>query len=65
MIPPAGHISDHHIGHGRHLTILGLLDEDGHTTRDDLAVKLDALGTGNELAIRVVSCTRRKYKRGE
>lgn len=56
MVSPTGHISDHHVWHRHHLAILGLLNEDGNTARNELAVKLDALGTCDELPITVVTC---------
>lgn len=56
MIGPAGHVSDHHVGHRRDLTVLGLLDEDGDAARDGLAVELDALSASDELAVAVVTC---------
>lgn len=56
MIASAGNVSDHHVRYRRHLAVLTLLDEDGHAACNGLTVKLDALGAGNELAVRVVSC---------
>lgn len=64
VVSPTGHISDHHVGHRHNLAILGFLNEDGNTARDDLTVKLDALGTSYELSITVVTCSldRNKYR---
>lgn len=56
MIGSAGHVPDHHVGHGRDLAVFGLLDEDGDAAGDEFAIKLDALRTSYELAIAVVSC---------
>lgn len=58
VVSPAGHISDHHIGHRHDLAILGLLNEDGDTARDELTVELDALGTSYELPITVMTCNK-------
>lgn len=57
VIGPAGHVPDHHVGHRHHLAVLGLLDEDGHTAGDGLAVELDALSASDELAVTVVTCS--------
>lgn len=56
MVGPTSHITDHHVGDGHDLTILGLLNEDGDTASDELTIKLDALCTSYELAIAVVTC---------
>lgn len=56
MISTTGHISDHHVGHRHDLAILGFLNEDGNTARDELTVELDALGTSYEFPITVVTC---------
>lgn len=56
MVSPAGHVSDHHVGHGHDLAVLGLLNEDGDPPGDELAVELDALSTSYELPIAVVAC---------
>lgn len=61
VISPTGHISDHHVGHRHDLAILGLLNENGDATSDELTVKLDALGTSYEFSITVVTCNDR-YK---
>lgn len=58
VVTPAGNISDHHIRHGHDLAILGLLNEDGNTARNELTVKLNALGTSYELPITVVTCNK-------
>lgn len=65
MIGPAGHVSDHHVGHRRDLTVLGLLDEDGDAARDGLAVELDALSASDELAVAVVTCDRRNVQKNQ
>lgn len=59
MIGPAGHVSDHHVGHRHDLAVLGLLDEDGDAARDGLAVELDALSASDELPVAVVTCNHR------
>ena len=56
VVGPAGHISDHHVGHRHDLTILGLFDKDGDSPRNELTVKLNALSTSDELPITVVTC---------
>lgn len=56
MVSPTGHITDHNVRYRHNLAILGLLNEDGNTARDDLTVKLDALGSSYELPITVVTC---------
>lgn len=53
---PARHVPHHHVGDGQDLPIFGLLNEDGHAARHQLAVVLDALRAGDELPIRVVPC---------
>lgn len=57
VVGPAGHVSDHHVGHGHDLAVLGLLNEDGDTASNELTVKLDALGASNELPVTVVTCS--------
>lgn len=59
MISPAGHVSHNHVRHRHDLAILGLLNEDRDTTRDELTVELYALGTSYELSITVVACSDR------
>lgn len=59
VIGPAGHVSDHHVGHRHDLAVLGLLDEDGDAARDGLAVELDALSASDELPVAVVTCDHR------
>lgn len=56
VIGSTGHIPHHHVGHWQDLAILGLLNKDSHPPSDKLTVKLDALGTGDELPVRVVPC---------
>lgn len=56
MVAPTGHISDHHIRYGNDLAVLGLFNKDGHPTRNELTVKLNALGTSYEFPITVVTC---------
>ena len=56
VVTPAGHITDHHVRHRHDLAILGLLNEDSNTARNELTVKLNALCTSNELPITVVTC---------
>lgn len=56
VVSPTSHISNHNVGYRNDLTIFGLLDEDGNTTRDELTVKLDALCTSYEPPITVVAC---------
>jgi len=64
VVPPAGDVTDHHVGHRHHLAVFGLLDEDGHAARDELAVELDALRPGDELPVGVVSFRERREERG-
>lgn len=54
MIGPTCYIPSHDIGHRKHLAILGLLNKNGHPSRDQLTVKLNALGTSDELAVGVM-----------
>lgn len=54
VIATTCYIPSHDVGHRKHLAILGLLNENGHPSRDQLTVKLNALGTSDELSIRVM-----------
>lgn len=51
VVGPACHIPHHHVGDGQDLPIFGLLNEDGHAARHQLAVVLYALCSGDELPI--------------
>lgn len=55
VISATGHISYDHIWDWQNLPVFRLLDEDGHTPGDQLAVILYPLRPGDELPVRVVS----------
>lgn len=54
VISTTCYIPSHNIGHRKHLAILGLFNKNGHPSRDQLTVEFNALGTSNELSIRVM-----------
>lgn len=56
MVGPARHVPHHHVGDGQDLPIFGLLDEDGHAPRHQLAVVLDPLRPGDEFPVGIMAC---------
>lgn len=57
VVSAAGHVAHDHIGDWQDLPVFRLLDEDGHSPGHQLAVVLYPLRPGDELPVRVVSCS--------
>lgn len=57
VVSAAGHVAHDHVGDWQDLPVFRLLDEDGHSPGHQLAVILYPLCPGDELPVRVVSCS--------
>lgn len=62
MVGATRHISYNHVGDWQDLPVFRLLNEDGHSPGHQLAVVLYPLRTGDELPVRVVSCSEQSQR---